>query len=153
MTIALVDTSVFCNILRVPGYDQDYDQVMQGLEHYIRTRVHLLLPVATILETGNHIAHLKNGQVRRQTAVNFVKAVRDALDEQAPWTVSRPLLDPKDLRDYLAQFPDAAMRGISLGDFSIIQEYARLCKLHRERYIFIWSLDKDLGGYERPAKL
>ncbi len=153
MTIALVDTSVFCNYLKVPGRDQDAEAIIEKYEFYVSEKVNLLLPIATILETGNHIAHIPNGQARRQTAIHFTNEVQKALDSKFPWAVPQPLLEPETLRQYLADFPDRAMRGISLGDLSIIQEYERQCDLHRDRRIFIWSLDADLRGYDRPAKL
>lgn len=154
MSIGLVDTSVFCEIVPVPGRNQHQEEVLTELEHHIRDDVTLLLPVATILETGNHIAHISDGGQRRVTAEKFVKRVQEALgniEGPAPWTVPQPLLAPDDLQHYLNEFPDCAMRGIGLGDLSIINEYERQCELHQARRVFIWSLDQHLSGYDRSA--
>ena len=155
MSIGLVDTSVFCEIVPVPGRSQHRGAILAELEDYIRNEVTLLLPVATILETGNHIAHIPDGRLRRSTATCFVELVQQALGNMegpAPWTVPQPLLTPEDLQRYLNRFPDYAMQEIGLGDLSIIEEYERQCQLHQARRVFIWSLDCHLSAYDRPAR-
>lgn len=125
MSIGLVDTSVFCEIVPVPGRSQRREDVLVKFEALIRGRVTLLLPIATILETGNHIAHITEGGRRRTTAIRFVELVQPALgnlEGPAPWTVPHPLLNPEDMQRYLSRFPDYAMREISLGDLSIISK-------------------------------
>jgi hypothetical protein len=152
VSIALVDTSIFCNILDIPGRNQHRASVLAQLRVHIENRVTLLLPMATILETGNHIAHIRGGRLRRATAQRFVAQVQQALSGAAPWTVPLPLLDPDALHTYLGEFPDLAMRGLGLGDLSIIKEFERQCQLHPSRRVFVWSLDKHLKGYDRgPA--
>lgn len=152
MSIVLVDTSVFCEIVPVPGRSQLRDEILGQLEEHIQNEVTLLLPIATILETGNHIAHINDGRQRRVTAEKFVQLVQQALgniEGPAPWTVPQPLLSPEDLQRYLNEFPDHAMREIGLGDLSIIKEYERQCQLHQLRRVFIWSLDDHLSAYDR----
>lgn len=156
MTIALVDTSVFCEIVPVPGRSQHRDATLDKFEALIREEVTLLLPIATILETGNHIAHIDDGHVRRNTAERFIALVQPALGNvarAAPWTVPDPLLDPEDLQRYLDEFPDCAMRGLGLGDLSILKEFDRQCALHQTRRIFIWSLDEHLAAYDRDPRI
>lgn len=147
MTICLIDTSVFCNILRVPNRDQQHQNVMRQLRQYVNTRVTLLLPLTTIIETGNHIAQQGDGGTRRKVATIFVQQVQAALDGEAPWTPT--LLDLRTLRDYLTEFPDSAMRGMGLGDLAILKELERQCSLHHARRVFIWSLDQHLSIYDR----
>lgn len=149
MTIVLVDTSVFCNILAVPGRSQAREEVIDKLQILIEDGVTLFLSMATILETGNHIAHINDGRRRRTTAERFVRQVRQALDGKAPWMIPHPLLDPAALQGYLNEFPDSAMRGLGLGDLSIVKEFERQCNLtRRARRVFIWSLDHHLSAYD-----
>lgn len=54
--IVLVDTSILLNILGVPHMSDQRVEVKEQLEDYIRRGDHLFLPIATVLETGNHIA-------------------------------------------------------------------------------------------------
>lgn len=147
MSIVLIDTSVFCEIINVPGKCNNPRQVFDEVERLIRNNVTLLLPIATILETGRHISQVENGQVRRQTAIRFVELVQNALQNAAPWTISQPILNPVELERYLVEFPDYAMREISLGDLSIIKEFERQCELHFGHEIYIWALDHHLIGY------
>lgn len=46
--IVLIDTSIYLNILDVPGRNQARDAVFAELERHINARDHLLLPAASI---------------------------------------------------------------------------------------------------------
>lgn len=88
MTICILDTSVFCNILDVPAFNQDREDALSKLENY-RTEGHtLLLPLAVIFETGNHIVHVSNVGARLEAARCFVDQVTKAIAGQAPWTAT-----------------------------------------------------------------
>ena len=151
MSIIILDTSIVCNIVRIPGKYQNYDEVIHSLREFIQQGFTLLLPMATIIETGNHVAQNGDGNQRRQTAERFVEVVNGAIKHEAPWTIPNPLFSPEDLAEYLVDFPDNAMRKIGLGDLSIVKEFEHQCKLHSDRRVFIWSIDEHLGGYDRQA--
>lgn len=148
MSIGLVDTTILCNVIRIPGMDSEHGNVLAQLRDYLEQNYTLLLPVATIIETGNHIAQCGNGNQRREAATRFVNLVSKAIEEHIPWTIPKPLFSQDDLAKYLQEFPDNAMRGIGLGDLSIIREFHRQCDLLPFRHIFIWTLDDHLSGYE-----
>lgn len=148
MTICIVDTSVFCNILDVKGCNQQKDQAFEELRGFLENAYTLLLPFAAVYETGNHIAHIGDGGRRRQVADRFVEEVRKAVNGISPWTTT-PIPDQQTTLCWLDEFPDRAMQGISLADLSIIKEYEKQCELHRMRRVFIWSYDGDLNGYDR----
>lgn len=124
------------------------DETLQQMTVYIRQGTALLLPMTTIIETGNHIAQNGNGQARRRTAQAFQRAVLEAIEGTAPWTPT-PFFEIQSLRQCLGQFPDFAMREIGIGDLTIIEEFHRQCSIHRMRRVFIWSYDNDLAGYDR----
>lgn len=146
MTVVLVDTTIFLNVLDVPGFNQHRDPVLTELAARLQNDQELLLPVAAIFETGNHIGHLRDGRVRRQTAERFVSEVRKSLDGTAPWVPARPIAID-DLAGWLEGFPDHAMVGRGIGDVSIISECDRQRALNPLRRIEIWSLDRHLQGY------
>ena len=149
MSIALIDTSVFCNIIPVPGRDQNREEILEKLTEMIEAKTVLLLPMAAVLETGNHIAHCGSGQKRRATAQRFCEQVAKAIDGTAPWTPT-PFWEMDTVKNWLDEFPDKAMHGAGMGDLSIIKEWERQCALNRARRVFIWSLDgSDLSGYDR----
>jgi len=108
MSIALIDTSVFCNIISVPKYDQNRAEIMEQLTELIEAGTILLLPMAAVLETGNHIAHCGSGQIRRKTAQRFCEQVGKAIDGTAPWTPT-PFWDIDALRNWLGEFPETKL--------------------------------------------
>lgn len=111
----------------------------------------LLLPFATIIESGNHIAQLADGRHRRRFAQAFKEQVNKAIKGTAPWTPTQPL-GIHDLIDLLDKFPDDAMRGVGLGDLSIIHEWKSACERHPSHRVRIWSLDRHLDAYDREVR-
>jgi hypothetical protein len=155
--IVLVDTSVYLNVLDVPGFNQDREMVLTEFQSSIQAGDYFLLPLAAVLETGNHVARLPDGQQRRSYAQKLVTDVRKAFDGQAPYRATH-FPEREEFACWLADFPDAAMRnkspkktaeGTSLADLSIIKEWERNRDLHPMSRVRIWSLDGDLAGYDR----
>lgn len=159
--ICLIDTSVFVNLLNVPGLSQNAVQVGEAFEEYANNGCTFILPMATILETGNHIAQNGDGRLRRQTAARFCEAVRDAFSDQPPYRLSE-FPSTTEVFEWLAEFPDKAGQnksptrlgeGTSFGDLSIIKEYERCLERFAMTELFIWSLDSDLEAYHHvPAR-
>lgn len=154
--IVLLDTSVYLNVLDVPGNNQDRAAVIQSFAELIEENAHFLLPLATVWETGNHIADLANGQLRRTYAQRLVADVTKAFNGNVPYRATH-FPDRDEFLEWLGDFPGMAMRnksaqkireGTSLADLSIIKEWERNCQLHRMSRVRIWSLDSDLIGYD-----
>ena len=147
--IVLIDTVVLLNILNVPSNNQDRQQVMQDLENqHIRQDNHLLLPMATVLETGNHIADLRDGGHRHKYGTAFVQLIRKAILGEEYWKVM-PFPDPQAILTWLDQFPDDLTRKIGFSDATIINEWKKQCHRAPMSRVFIWSLDKKMLGYDR----
>ena len=70
-SICLIDTSIFLEFLNIPNFNQNREAVMQEFREYIELGCTFLLPMATILETGNHIA--QNDIILNHILVAFVK--------------------------------------------------------------------------------
>ena len=158
--VCLIDTSIFLNLMDVPGRNQDKAAVIASFREYVELNTTFILPMATILETGNHIAQSGDGRVRRATAERFVTEVKWAFRGEAPWRPSQ-FPDTEEMLGWIDRFPDAAMRnksatkpneGTSFGDLSIIQEYEKCRHLHSAREVFIWSLDQDLKAFYQGAR-
>jgi hypothetical protein len=145
--VAIVDTSVFCNVLNIPHMNSERTQVMQKLKDLLEESTNLLLPMAAVYETGNHIAQLSDGRNRRQFAEVFIEQVKKAIKGEAPWQVMQ-LPDMEEVGEWLSNFPDSAMRGAGMGDLSIIKEWEKTIRITPNHRIFIWSLDGDLQGYD-----
>ncbi len=154
MSICLVDTSVFCEILGVPGRCSEQGDHAAELREKLQGGERLLLPMATILEAGNHIGHVSGGQQRREVAERFVERVQKAIQGESPFTPT-PFVDQEVLAAWLDEFPDWAMRGdgkgkgSGLGDLTIKAEWERQCELHPRRRVYVWSKDLHLRAYDR----
>lgn len=148
--IVIVDTSVLLNILDVPGRNESRPAVLAELESLIEASHHLFIPMAAIVEVGNHIAQLGNGALRRAAAERFVAEVRKALSNEAPW---KPINFPSnlDVLSWLDAFPDAAMQGLGMGDLSIRKEWEDLCRKYPMSRVRVWTLDADLAGLDRTV--
>lgn len=148
--IVIVDTSVLLNILDVPGRNESRAEVLAELEKLIDASNHLFIPMAAIVEVGNHIAQLGNGALRRAAAERFIAEVRKALADEAPW---KPINFPsnQEVLSWLDAFPDAAMQGLGMGDLSIKKEWEDLCAKYRMSRVRVWTLDDDLAGLDRAV--
>jgi hypothetical protein len=145
----LIDSSVLLEVIRVPGKATRHEEVLASLERKIDAREALLLPMATIIETGNHIGQNGNGAQRRDCARLFVDQVTFALNGESPF---QPInfLSQDEMRVLLMKFPDHAMTGSGLGDLSIIQDWEKVCEQNPARRVYIWSFDEHLAAYDRP---
>ena len=73
--LCLVDTSILLNILNVPGKNERQDEVFAAFEEKVEAGETFFLPLATIIETGNHIGHLPVGNERYGYACALVQQV------------------------------------------------------------------------------
>lgn len=146
--IVIVDTVVFLNLLNVPAFNQHSDAVQKCFEGFAEAGADFELPIATVIESGNHIARLSDGGDRRRFAETFGLQVRRALQAESPWTLT-PLPNEAQLDEWLAGFPDAAMRNLSLGDLSVVKAWEAACLRRPFRRVRIWSLDAGLRGHDR----
>lgn len=152
--VRFVDTSVLCDLLKVPGKCQRHDEVLDELRSLGASPVSLVLPIAAIIETGNHIAHAPGGHGRRASAKAFVELLRLAARSQAPWVLHSVAWDDRML-DMLCEGPGSVGSFISVagagalgaGDISILAE----CELYAARTagvdVGVWTHDERLAAY------
>ncbi len=151
--VCLVDTSVFCELVGVPYMCDDQGALVAELERKLESDEALLLPMATILETGNHIGQNGDGRLRFQTARRFAHQVQLALTGASPFTAT-PMLEPELLREWLLEFPDWAKRsdgrgkGSGLGDLTIYAEWERQRDRNPGRRVYVWSKDLHLASLD-----
>lgn len=144
--IWLIDTSILCNILDVPGSNQDRDKILQDFDVRIKRGDEFFLPYVAFIEAGNSIAQL-SGNYKFDFAQKFVKITKQAMNNEAPF---KPLKFPKkeDILRAIDDFPNHASRGIGFGDFSIIEDWKEQSSKFKQYSVKIWSLDQGLQGYE-----
>lgn len=147
MTICIVDTSILDELLNVPGWASHHDDIVMAYAQRQEAGETFLLPLAVLIETGNHVAQVSDGALRRRAAEIFLQFARSALAGQTPFT---PTLLPSlgDIVAWLDDFPDRAMQGIGLADRSMIALWDHHRELHPAKRIYIWSLDRQLSAYD-----
>jgi hypothetical protein len=70
------------------------------------------------------------------------------LDGKAPWILTA-FPSVRDIKSWLMKFPDHAMKEVSFGDLSIIQDWNTRCQRNPRRRVLIRSLDHHLAAYNR----
>lgn len=158
MSICLIDTTIFCEVLEVPRMcSEPRGAFLATLKRKIEDGETLLLPMATILETGNHIGQNGDGQKRREAAQRFADMVTKAIEGKIPFTPT-PFFDAEALSAWLSEFPDWATRndakgkGGGLGDSSIRKEWSRQRELHPNRRVYVWSNDIHLSALDSGGR-
>lgn len=126
--VAIIDTSLMCCWLRVPGRDTagsepdrwDFQRTERVIQDSLANGYDLVFPMTTLIETGNHISHASHS--RRERAVSFVEKLREALDGSRPWasfTDQFSTIGAEALVSLCAEWPNRVGDGVSIGDFLI----------------------------------
>ncbi|HDQ4528896.1 TPA: hypothetical protein P9F39_005389 [Pseudomonas aeruginosa] len=132
--VLIIDTSILCCWLNIPGKetagprDDQWDQrrVETIIDAEEKNGSTFVLPIASLIETGNHIAQI-NGN-RYDTAVIFAKYIRKTANAETPWaafTEQSPLWETENLLRLSDTWPDLAATKLSIGDATIkdVAEY------------------------------
>lgn len=123
MNIRFIDTSVMMNLLEVPGRCADSQMIKEEFRQVLDNKEVLILPIATIIETGNHIAHISNGNSRRIIASKFGEFLRKTAEGEAPWQLYGIELDKEGLLYLADNIVENAMQQVGVGDMSIIHAF------------------------------
>ncbi|MEA1052954.1 hypothetical protein U5801_24550 [Lamprobacter modestohalophilus] len=126
--VLILDTSILCVWLDVPGMETcgpdadrwDKSRVEAKIAHERSSQTTFVLPLASIIETGNHIAQARHS--RRARAEQLADLMRKSADEESPWAAfsDQSVLWSADRLKTLADaWPDLADRKLSLGDATI----------------------------------
>lgn len=156
--VLILDTSVLCCWLQVPGKGQagthedrwTHERIDTLLKEEQAKQSTFVLPVATLIETGNHIAQVNGDRfnLAQQLAAYLLKAA----DADSPWaafTEQAALWQADNLRVLAKNWPEQAKQRLSIGDATIkdVAEYYYKAGFAVE----ILTGDQGLKAYE-PAK-
>jgi hypothetical protein len=145
--IVLIDTSVLCHLLDVPHLGGRQREVLDELKRLQERGATLVIPMTAVIETGNHVAQNGDGRQRRQAAQRFTDLVKKAAEGTLPFTLAP--LDRDRVLGLLTTFADGAMRGLGMGDQTIIDAWSATCERLPRARVRIWSFDDDLAGFDR----
>lgn len=156
--VLIIDTSVLCCWLKVPGKDTagpdgdtwTYERSEQVLSQAIKDGATLVLPLAALIETGNHIAQC-NGD-RYLLAGQLSRLLTESVNGRNPWV---PFSGQEELwgREALLRLADSwpalAAGGTSIADATIkdVAEFYAETGLHVE----IVTGDQGLRAYTPAA--
>ncbi|MBD2046884.1 hypothetical protein H6F78_14970 [Coleofasciculus sp. FACHB-64] len=153
--VLIIDTSILCVWLKIPKMETcgaapnqwNFERVDRLIEEERSKSTTLVLPLATILETGNHIAQA--GSRRYETAQALAKIMTEAADEKSPWaafTDQSVLWEAEGLKKLASEWPALATQKISIGDATIKTVAEYYDKMGFE--VDILTGDKGLKAYQ-----
>lgn len=154
-TVHFVDTTVMSALLNIPKYNSDerHRTAKEEYELLDQNGDVFVLPFAVLVETGNHIAHIPDGHMRREVAQKFVALVRGAIRSENNWNII-PEIPFSIMETMLDQFPERAMTGVGFGDVSIVEQFNEYWEKRQPiGEMRIWSFDAHLSGYSRTGGL
>ena len=156
--VLILDTSMLCVWLDVPGKQTCGEgdnlwtaaRIHQVIEEEINKGTTLVLPLASIIETGNHIAQAP--ELRHEKAIALAELIAKTADGRSPWAAFAAqveLWESDALKKLADEWVSLAPRKISLGDVAIkavADYYARLGSA-----VEILTGDKGLKAFEPIA--
>ena len=155
--VVVIDTSILCVWLKIAGLETcgsdddrwDFARVNLEIERHVREKKSLILPLTTLIETGNHIAKAPRNQY--EGATKLAKLMTMSAEAQTPWAAFSEQLDrwtPDNLKKLAEEWPPLAARKLSMGDATIkdvADYYAKMgCA------VTLLTGDKQLAAYQPP---
>lgn len=151
-SVVFIDTSVLCNLIPVPGRNQDEEQVREELSSRLQNGDQLILPITAVIETGNFVAQLGDGRERLATAQKLEDILRLICASKAPWVLHDVAWNQLFLKLFLdgagtgMTYTEHAQNNVGAGDLCILTErehYRARTKINAE----VWTLDHALSAH------
>ncbi len=153
-----MDTSILCVWLKVPGKETcgsgkncwDYKKVNAKISQELSSSTTFVLPLASIIETGNHISQCPGDPY--SVAQSFAELIRKTAKHETPWaafTVQSNLWSVEKLSQLADTWPALAANRISLGDATIKDVAAYYGE--QGQSVEIFTGDQGLKAYEPIA--
>jgi len=160
--VLIIDTCILCVWLEVPnmgtcGPDNDRwdkQRVDEKIQAEAQDGTTFVLPLATIIETGNHIA--QSAHSRKERGEGLADLMSKSADNETPWAAFSDqsiLWSPVKIKELADTWPNLADQRMSLGDATIkdVAEYYAQMNYGVE----ILTGDQGLKAYEplAPAEI
>lgn len=126
--VLIIDTSILCVWLRVAGKETcgqtneqwEKSRVDKLLKEEVEAGTTLVLPLSTIIETGNHITQANSRQY--ETAQELARIMALAADERSPWAAFENqaiLWNAAGLKQLAEEWANLVSQKISIGDVAV----------------------------------
>ena len=126
--VVIFDTSVLCCWLKVPGKDTcgpdhdkwNFDRIDKKIAAEMTKSSAFVLPLATIIETGNHITQTAGDRyVLAQLLAELIQKTAAGTEPWAAFSQQSPLWDNENLLKLADAWPQLAAQKLSIGDATI----------------------------------
>ncbi len=126
--VLIFDTGILCIYFKIPKFESyspssdrwtkaRIDQLIADEE---KAKTTFVLPLAAIIETGNHITQaLGNRYAIAKEFSQLMKKVANAQDPWAAFTEQEKFWEPEALKELADEWSKKAMENLSMGDISI----------------------------------
>lgn len=153
--VLIFDTSVLCVWLKVPGKETcgsgdcvlTFEDVDAKIDVEKQAKTTFVLPIASIIETGNHIAHSAGD--RHVLGSSFAEVIEATANNVSPWaafTEQSELWEKENLKVLAQRWKESVISGQSLGDATIVDVANYYAKAGFE--VEIYTGDEGLKAYE-----
>lgn len=157
-SVVVIDTSILCVWLKVPrrltcgpdGDRWDFDRANLEIRRHITAGSALILPLTTIIETGNHIAQAPGD--RYPFAKDLAEIMHKAADAESPWAAFSEQADrwaPENLKKLSEEWPPLAAQKLSIGDATIKEVADYYAKMGCS--VTLLTGDQQLAAYQPAA--
>lgn len=154
-SVLIVDTNLLCVWLKIPGMETcgaagnewDFKRVDDEIKTALELGYWLVLPLATLIETGNHIAHTPQYRLERANALGEI--MTKVADGESPWTVfhhQTELWSPEHIKDLSQTWPPLAQNKLAMGDATIKKVGEYYAKLGSE--VHFLTADAQLKAHQ-----
>ena len=152
ISIFIIDTSYLLELFSVPGHSniQSNKEIRKRFEIAIKNSCRLYVPLPCIYELANHIAHIDDGDIRKDIASKIYNTIQLSIREYFPWNIT-PSTSIDELPNMFGIFANEyVLQKISMTDTSIIQEAKRLKKKYKgsDFRVHIWTKERSIKTYE-----
>lgn len=151
--VTLVDTSVLCELLQVPGKSSPgrKGEVLAEADRRWRAGERFVIPVTAVIETGNHIAQADGD--RFEAAGRLVRLLQLAIAGESHWRLLQTRLGAEFLSalcegDSTGQSLQAlAAARVGAGDVAILVERDQLVAGSAVGSAQVWTFDEALAAH------
>jgi hypothetical protein len=154
-SVVVIDTSILCVWLKVPGLEScgpdrdrwDFERVDREIKRHTASKMSLILPLTTIIETGNHIAQSSGD--RFTLASELARVMNKAADAESPWAAFSEQSErwtPENLKKLAQDWPPLAAQKMSIGDATIKEVADYYAKMGCS--VTLFTGDQQLAAYQ-----
>ncbi|CAG1021858.1 hypothetical protein DOJK_01288 [Patescibacteria group bacterium] len=156
ITYIVVDTGYLVELFEVPDHCNQTDviKIKDKFKIAKEQKYRLYIPIPVLFELANFIAHVKDGNIRRQLVSNFSETVKQGISSESTFLNIIPctpfaIIDElkNSLEDFVQRFADEySQQGLGFTDSAVLIEAQNL--KNKYNLVHIWTKDEPLKPYE-----